>query len=152
MQEHSYKNGNCALTICATKGVHLTSFGTTSVQLRERKNGLPAPKRHQMKHLDFLIAFFGTRRSVVQIHSPRPLFLSFPQSFTLLVLPSIFGRFSVHSVQPRATRTRTHTFLPIFCGTPRVVRKNSVWRPSDRDVGTYLFGFAALENPRSQPR
>jgi hypothetical protein len=23
--------------------------------------------------LDFLIAFFGTRRSVVQIHSPRPL-------------------------------------------------------------------------------
>ena len=24
--------------------------------------------------------------------------------------------------------------------------------PSGRDVGTYLFGFAALENPRSQPR
>ena len=29
---------------------------------------------HQMKHLDFLIAFFGTRRSVVQIHSPRPFY------------------------------------------------------------------------------
>lgn len=24
--------------------------------------------------------------------------------------------------------------------------------PSDRDGGTYFFGFAALENPRSQPR
>jgi hypothetical protein len=35
-----------------------------------------------------------------------------------------------------------------------VVRKNSIWLPSDRDVGTYLFGFAALENPAentSQP-
>jgi hypothetical protein len=31
-----------------------------------------------------------------------------------------------------------------------VVRKNSIRLPSDRDVGTY-FGFAALENPRSQP-
>ena len=28
-------------------------FGTNSVQLRERKNGPLAPKRHQMKHLDF---------------------------------------------------------------------------------------------------
>jgi len=33
-----------------------------------------------------------------------------------------------------------------------VVRKNSIRLPSDRDVGTYLFGFAAPENPRSQPR
>jgi hypothetical protein len=33
-----------------------------------------------------------------------------------------------------------------------VVRKNSLRLPSDRDVGTHLFGFAALENPRSQPR
>jgi hypothetical protein len=32
-----------------------------------------------------------------------------------------------------------------------VVRKNSIRLPSDRDVSTYLFGFAALENPRSQP-
>jgi hypothetical protein len=35
---------------------------------------------------------------------------------------------------------------------PPVVRKNSIRLPSDRDVGTYLFGLAALENPRSQPR
>ena len=33
-----------------------------------------------------------------------------------------------------------------------MVRKNSIRLPSDRDAGTYLFGFAALENPRSQPR
>ena len=31
----------------------LWEFGTNSVQLRERKNGPLAPKRHQMKHLDF---------------------------------------------------------------------------------------------------
>src|SRR5277367_1659551 len=29
---------------------------------------------------------------------------------------------------------------------PRVVRKNSIQLPSDGDVGTYLFGFAA-KNP-----
>ena len=34
------------------------NFGTTSVQLRERKNGLLAPKRHQMKHLDFFDCIF----------------------------------------------------------------------------------------------
>jgi hypothetical protein len=33
-----------------------------------------------------------------------------------------------------------------------VVRKNSIRLPSDKDVGTYLYCFAALENPRSQPR
>jgi len=37
-------------------------------------------------------------------------------------------------------------------GEQVVVRKNSIRLPSDRDVGTYLFGFAALKNPRSQPR
>jgi hypothetical protein len=36
-------------------------FGTTSIQLRERKNGILVPKRHLMKHLDFLILWFGTR-------------------------------------------------------------------------------------------
>jgi hypothetical protein len=35
---------------------------------------------------------------------------------------------------------------------PAVVRKNSIRRSSDRDVGTYLFGFRELENPRGQPR
>ena len=36
-------------------------FGTTSVQLRERKNGLLVPKRHKMKHLDFLILLLESR-------------------------------------------------------------------------------------------
>ena len=30
-----------------------------------------------------------------------------------------------------------------------VLRKNSIWLPSDRDVGTCFFGFPALENLRS---
>ena len=42
----------------------LREFGTNSVQLRERKNGSLAPKRHQMKHLDFLILLLESRRSV----------------------------------------------------------------------------------------
>ena len=32
----------------------LWELGTNSVQLRERKNGFLVPKRHWMKHLDFL--------------------------------------------------------------------------------------------------
>jgi hypothetical protein len=32
-----------------------------SIQLRERKNGILVPKRHQMKHLDFLILWFGNQ-------------------------------------------------------------------------------------------
>jgi hypothetical protein len=31
-------------------------FGTTSVQLSERKNGALLPKRHQMKHLEFVVS------------------------------------------------------------------------------------------------
>ena len=31
-----------------------------------------------------------------------------------------------------------------------MVRKNSIRLPSDRDVGTYLFGLRDLENPGSQ--
>src|SRR6516225_3507487 len=38
-------------------------FGTNSVQLRERKNGFLAPKRHKMKHLDFLILLLESKRS-----------------------------------------------------------------------------------------
>ena len=55
--------------------VVLWEFGTNSVQLRERKNGPLVPKRHQMKHLDFLILLLESRRSAVQNHSPLPLFL-----------------------------------------------------------------------------
>jgi hypothetical protein len=31
-------------------------FGTTSVQLSERKRGTLLPKRHQIKHLEFVIS------------------------------------------------------------------------------------------------
>jgi hypothetical protein len=34
------------------------------------------------------------------------------------------------------------------CGL--VVRKNSIRLPSDRDAGTYLFGFPALGSPKNQ--
>jgi hypothetical protein len=37
----------------------LSEFGTNSVQLGERKNGFLAPKRHQMKHLDFFEFLVG---------------------------------------------------------------------------------------------
>jgi hypothetical protein len=47
-------------------------FGTTSVQLRERKNGALAPKRHQMKHLEFWTFLVRDQGSEVQILSPRP--------------------------------------------------------------------------------
>jgi hypothetical protein len=52
-------------------------FGTTSVQLR--KNGLLAPKRHQVKHLDFSTLLFGTRGSEVQILSPQHTILQILQ-------------------------------------------------------------------------
>jgi hypothetical protein len=32
-----------------------------------------------------------------------------------------------------------------------VVRKNSIRLPSDRDVGTYLYCFPALESPKASP-
>jgi len=31
-----------------------------------------------------------------------------------------------------------------------VVRKNSIRLPSDRDAGTYLFGFPTLGSPKNQ--
>jgi hypothetical protein len=49
---------------------------------------------------------------MVQIHSPRPFFLSHSQSLTLPVL-LFFRQFSVHSVQLSANRTRIRTVLPI---------------------------------------
>jgi hypothetical protein len=72
----------------------LWEFGTNSVQLRERKNDFLVPKRHWMKHLDFLSFLLESRRSVVQNHSPYHSF-SYPQSFTLLLTMPIFGQFSV---------------------------------------------------------
>jgi len=47
-------------------------LGTSSGQLRERKNSFLVPKRHQMKHLEVWILLSGTRGSLVLIQSPRP--------------------------------------------------------------------------------
>ena len=44
--------------------LYAQEFGTNSVQLRERKNGFLAPKRHKMKHLDFLISLLESKRSL----------------------------------------------------------------------------------------
>jgi hypothetical protein len=52
------------------------NFGTLS----ERKGGLLTPKRHQLKHLEFVLRSFGTRGSEVQILSPRPFLFSNLQS------------------------------------------------------------------------
>jgi hypothetical protein len=60
-------------------------FGTNSVQLRERKNGFLVPKRHCMKHLDFLSFLLESRRSVFQKHSPkRSSSVQQPNHFTQL--------------------------------------------------------------------
>jgi len=53
------KGGKQHSTVCSGR-----EFGTNSVQLRERKNGSLAPKRHQMKHLDFLILLLESRQSM----------------------------------------------------------------------------------------
>ena len=45
--------GTCQPMPGAAVASDRVQFGTTSVQLRERKNGSLAPKRHQMKHLEF---------------------------------------------------------------------------------------------------
>lgn len=47
------------------------NFGTTE---REEEWFL-TPKRHQIKHLEFVISWFGTRRPGVRIPSPRPNYL-----------------------------------------------------------------------------
>jgi hypothetical protein len=61
---------------------------TTYGQLRGEKYRSLVPKRHQIKHLGFLLRWFGTRRPVVQIHSPRPLFFfCFSASFPAANMP-----------------------------------------------------------------
>ncbi len=44
------------------------------------------PKRHQIKHLEFVVSWFGTRGSEVQILSPRPIFSL--ARLTFVVLPA----------------------------------------------------------------
>src|SRR5580658_11094035 len=55
----------------STNNCGFSPFGTRSVQLSERKSGRLLPKRHQIKHLEFVVSWFGTRGSEVQILSPR---------------------------------------------------------------------------------
>jgi hypothetical protein len=81
MQESFYESGNCVQIICAIQGVHPKDFSPTSVQFKSEINGAVPCKRHQRQHLEFFTTFFGTRRTVVQIHSPRPLLLG----------PAIYG-------------------------------------------------------------
>jgi hypothetical protein len=57
-----------------------------------------------------------------------------------------------HDIPPAPKRKQATSWKGFIRAHMAVVRKNSIGLPSDRDVGTYLFGFAALENPRSQPR
>ena len=40
---------------------------------------------------------------------------------------------------------RSDKIRPIICPWPLVVRKNSIRLPSDRDVGSYLFGLRDLD-------
>jgi hypothetical protein len=83
MQESFYESGSCVQIICANQGVHPTSFSPTSVQLKSEINGECSCKRHQRQHLEFFTTFFGTRRTVVQIHSPRPTLLELTTYNTL---------------------------------------------------------------------
>src|SRR6516225_4892820 len=57
-------------------GIRLTGsekyFSPTSDQFKSEINGECSCKRHQRQQLEFFTTLFGTRRSVVQIHSPRP--------------------------------------------------------------------------------
>jgi len=52
-------------------------FGTTTLQVSEKKSGFLAPKRHRMKHLDFDLLLVRDQGSELQILSPRP-FISCP--------------------------------------------------------------------------
>jgi hypothetical protein len=96
----------------------LWEFGTNSVQLRERKkewlSGSQATPDKALGFFDFVVG-------IQEVGGSKPLArpLSYPQSFTLLLPMPIFGQFSVHSVQLRATRTQTRTVLPTLCGSPR---------------------------------
>ena len=78
----------------------LWEFGTNSVQLRERKNGFLVPKRHRMKHLDFLSFLLESRRSAVQNHSPYHSFYVSGRSLLSSIIHAAFddadfGQFSV---------------------------------------------------------
>jgi hypothetical protein len=53
-------------------GIHHGTLTPSQTTEREKKRRT-APKRHQIKHLEFVLSYFGTRGSEVQILSPRPI-------------------------------------------------------------------------------
>jgi len=59
--------GHPILTFCGGQ-----IFGITRYNWKARKIGLPAPKRHQLKHLDCELPLVRDQGSEVQILSPRP--------------------------------------------------------------------------------
>ena len=90
----------------------LWEFGTNSVQLRERKNGFLIPKRHRMKHLDFLSFLLESRRSVIQNHLHRPLSSSIIYAaFVDADSWTICGTFGTTEDNSNRTRTRSAHFL-----------------------------------------
>jgi len=60
----------------------LWEFGTTSVQLRERKSGFLVPKRHKMKHLDFLSFLLESRPFLTAVHKSVLIVDSIPTAPT----------------------------------------------------------------------
>jgi len=88
-------------------------MGTAWVQLRG-KNWLPVfRKRHQGKPLGSSVPYFGTRRSKVQILSPRPLFplsnLYFTQHFPERQKTQNW----VHWVQQRVFAPKSQNLSPV---------------------------------------
>src|ERR1700730_6366067 len=77
MQERCHESGSCVQKNCASLGVHPILFSPTSVQFKGEISGEFSCKRYQRQHLEFSAVYFGTRRSKVQILSPRPLLLCF---------------------------------------------------------------------------
>ena len=60
--------------------LQVVALRTTYGQLREGKQRFWSRKRRQLKRLWDFDTWFGTRRSMVQIHSPRPFILPMSQA------------------------------------------------------------------------
>ena len=152
MQESFYESGNCVQIICAIQGVHPSDFSPTSVQLKSEINGECSCKRHQRQHLEFSTTLFGTRRTVVQIHSPRP---------TLLELTTYNTRKSErpHGAAPGARwyKSVRHDHSPSESirerqntnGTNIYIGMNSLWREcSSRTKKEHRINLAPNFRPR----
>jgi hypothetical protein len=62
-------NGDAGRAVSTSKQHLICSANRSALSERVAQGNLS-----QFNGLDFLLPWFGTRRSVVQIHSPRPLF------------------------------------------------------------------------------